>query len=98
MKRMIVLVFITIFLSGFVFAINSQITSDFSINAQHKQVVNYVPQKSLMGSYTNYYEYAILLFVLLLLIYFIFKKNSKTIDKKSSKKKKSIKRKKAKKK
>lgn len=82
MKGVVVILVMTLFLSGLVFAVGSEITSDFSVNSSHQtSVANYVPQKNVSS---GFFEYSIVLFVLLLFVYLIARK----VAKKSPKRKK----------
>ena len=83
-------------LSSFVFAVSSEISSEFFVDVTDKPVVNYVPPEKSAGDYLGYFA---LVFVALVFVYFISKKVSakkvsvkKVVVKKVSAKRKSSKR------
>jgi hypothetical protein len=72
------LLFIMLAMSSFVFAVGSEISTNFVVDIPEKEVVNYVPTSSFVW---NYLGYAVLAFAVLAFIYFGV--NKKKVSKKS---------------
>ena len=98
MKRGLGILSSVIALSSSVFAVGSEINTNFVVDTK-REVVNYVPNHSFFGSYLGYF---ILAFVALAFVYFIVKgkksvKKKEKVVKKTKKKvvkKKAVKKKK----
>ena len=72
-------------LSSFVFAVGSEINTDFVVNMPKKEVANYVSHGS---SFSNYFGFMIVGVLTLVFVYFMLKtkKDSKKIKRVSKKK------------
>jgi len=83
MKRVLLITMVLV-LCSFVFAVGSEVATDFSVNSPKQEVMNYVSSGSIVG---DYFGYLVLIIVALVLVYFISKSKKVSKKKKSSRKK-----------
>ena len=88
MKRVFVGLFIMLALSGFVFAVGSEVNANFAVDISEKEVSDYVSS----GSMGDYFGYFILALVILVVFYFVFREKKSLVHKEVSRSKKVIKR------